>query len=828
MTEIQQVIQDALVRYRGIRRKRGWLAFFSTVALVMAVAALLDRMWMFSGPARWSGWIAGLALAAWAACRAAGPACPDASALAHRVEAEAGETAPVVATAIDPAVRRTADREALARLLVDRLDLRAAEAIRVAPPTFRGLLRAPAWLTVTAAAALTALVALQGGQGLIRMLLPWHASPYTSLALEGPTGALAEGRAFTLTARVSGVPVEKVTLYRQGSPEPLAEAAPDEQGLVRLMVDGLDGPADFVVRGGDGQSEPLRVEPYFLPRIEAFEIAVTPPGYAAHTVGTETEPSFSAFRGSRLRYRLRLKAPAISIAVQRSARPRKEERVTDEERATLVRGPYGVLIGAEDPDAEDPAAEKPDLPVFRPDPSDPLVWEADWDLSDPEDIVYRLVIEGGHGDCVRNDEPWRINVLSDAPPEVRIHGHNGGEVIRVGNESVRFDLSAVDDVRLAEVRLVYRKPGQPHASREIVLPTDTGRTWSGAELLDLAPFDLGPFDIVAVHAEAEDANMLDGPGVGRSEVVFLEVPLPQSDDAGGDGGGGGGGSQPPINPLELQMEILRSTMALPDDAPDSEGEALAHDQRQNAEYTGMIEQAAASGGGLTADLATALREARLSMESAARVLDTFGPADAIPPEEAALGFLIDAAKLLEDVKGELPPLEGEEGAMSFTLRPPRGGSSTSESEQADGEKEREAMRELMAEVRRQLAEQQALNQASGEDGEHADQQQSLAQDARSAASRARGMSASSQRRGDPRAAAEELDRAAGLQDDTAEALAGGDGESSGRLGARSAEALAQALRELAAQLETKTYESGARPPGYERLVDDYLRSISYE
>ena len=63
--------------------------------------------------------------------------------------------------------------------------------------------------------------------------------------------------------------------------------------------------------------------------------------------------------------------------------------------------------------------------------------------------MYRLAIEGGHGDRVRNDEPWRINVLWDTPPKVRIHGHNGGEVIRSGNETVRFDLSAVDDVRLA-------------------------------------------------------------------------------------------------------------------------------------------------------------------------------------------------------------------------------------------------------------------------------------------------------------------------------------------------------------------------------------------
>ena len=38
----------------------------------------------------------------------------------------------------------------------------------------------------------------------------------------------------------------------------------------------------------------------------------------------------------------------------------------------------------------------------------------------------------------------------------------------------------------------------------------------------------------------------------------------------------------------------------------------------------------------------------------------------------------------------------------------------------------------------------------------------------------------------------------------------------------------KALREIAAQLGSGITESETYPPGYERLVDDYLRSISYE
>ena len=236
--------------------------------------------------------------------------------------------------------------------------------------------------------------------------------------------------------------------------------------------------------------------------------------------------------------------------------------------------------------------------------------------------------------------------------------------------------------------------------------------------------------------------------------------------------------------LELQMEILRSTMALPDDAPGkraggprarpaAERGVYRHDWSGRRTAAGLVE------------LGTALHKARVSMESAARLLDTQPPVKAVPDEEAALGSLIEAAKLLEDAKAELPPAgETERGDELYPAPSPGAEFLPEATTQEDADEEREALRELMEEVRRQLAEQQALNQGSGEDGERADQQQSLAQDARSAASQARGIPASSGRRGDPRAAAEELERAAGLQDDNAEALAGGDAEASAQLGAR--------------------------------------------
>ena len=819
MTELQQIIHQALVRHRGIRRRRAWLAAFAAFAAVMVLTAVFDRMWMFSGGLRWIGWIIGVVTAAFAARWAMGAACTDATTIAHQIEKEAGETASVVATAIDPAVRLTAGREAMGGVMLERLDRLANDAIRAAPPSFRGRLRVPASFAATALAAIVTLLLIQGSNGLLRMLIPWMASSYTSIQLEGPKEAIAEGRPFTLTARVSGVPVKAVTLYRRDSPLAIAEAVPGPDGVVRLAMNGLDGPAEFVVRAGDGQSAPLRVMPYPLPAIGSFEIDVTPPEYAAHAKETKREPSFSVLRGSRLGYKVRLKAPAVSMVLERSAPPPKEERVSRTEQAGMKRGIYGEPIGI-----EDPATDQLAIPVFQPDPADPLVWHTDWNLSrEADEIVYRLVIKGQQGDLVRNEEPWRINVVADTPPVVRILSHDGGEVIRLGNETVQFKVSAVDDVRLSGARLVFRKPGQPHTRQEIKLPAEAGRSWSGAELLALAPMNVKPLDIIAVHAEAEDSNALEGTGTGRSEVVYLEVPLPESEDDGG-GEGGGGSGPPPVNPLVLQMEILKATVVMPDNAPASDRETIAYDQRKNAEYTGIMAREAA--GMFLQDLADVLDKARISMEAAAILLDKKAAVKAVPDEEAALANLIEAAKMLEELKVSMQSAGAMEGGMTFTLSKPKPKSSSSKGEEDPAEKE--SLSKLLEEVQRQLAKQQKLNETKGDPAELSKQQQGLAQAARSAARQAESIKASANGRGDPKAAGEELERAAGLQDGNAEALASGEAEASKNLGEQSEQALAKALREIAAQLGSGITESETYPPGYERLVDDYLRSISYE
>jgi hypothetical protein len=826
MTEIQTIIDQALERYHAIRKKRAWLVGFAVFAVVMGLVALLDRSYIFSGWARWSGWIIGLSFGLCSARWTAGSRKMDATALAHQIEAQAGETASVVATAIDPEVQRMARNEAVAALLVKRLDLRAIQALKAAPPTFYGRMRTPSILAACAILALAILVTLKGSKCLLRIIFPWPSLSYTTLVLLGPDKAPAEGRAFNLTARISGVAFGKVRLYRQGISEPIMEAVPDARGVAQLSVNGLSETTDFVARAGDGQSKTLRISPYLLPNIESFEIIVSPPKYTTQAVRTEKTPSLSVMRGSSLCYRVHLKSPAESLVIERSAAPRQEERIKPEDRHNLYRGANSANVG----NSVGTSKGQTD-PIFKPNPVDPLVWEADWLLPKVEDISYRLVTKGQNGEQVRNEEAWHLNALADTPPFVKIQSHNAAEVLKRGDEKICFKLGVVDDVKLKAARLVFRHLGKPHTCQEIKLPVNTERVWSGEEVLDLAPFGMQPLDIIAVHFEAEDNNTLDGPGIGRSEVIYLEVPPPEEVEEKKDDAAGGEGGSTLINPLALQMEILKSTIVLHKDSPASDRAAVVHDQRQNREYAGKME-IALIGKGLT-EVADLVSVAGFCMGQAAETLNDETPEAAVTHMENALGKLIEASKLLKEAKSNCTKCSSGE---KFTLKPPKpkkasAGKAKDKKDGKDGENgKKEELRKLMAEVQRQLNEQEKLNQGKGREPGKVDKQQALAQDAKAAAGTAKGMVPSTGQAGGLNSAAAELDKAAGLQEELADALGkgvGGEPPSTAKA-AQSVEALSNALDQLTAQLGTGAYEGNVNPPGYERLVSDYLRSISNE
>ncbi|MEM6917284.1 MAG: hypothetical protein AAF491_12030, partial [Verrucomicrobiota bacterium] len=431
MNAVQKTISESLELAHKTRRKRKTLLFLGALFLILILAAMIDRFVIFDGWERWIGWVCGLAVAVGFVRHFGNKGPSDAISLAHQVEEEAGETASVVATAIDPEVRKAESSET-GRALLERLDQRAADALKAAPPSFGHWLKVPLALTLAVLLFGIAVVAWQGGLGLKRILLPWSASPYTSISLTGPTEPVPEGKAFALTAKVSGISVEKIALYREGSETPLSQGSTNYNGELSLTVDGLDGPTAFIARGGGGESAPLPIIPYLLPRIEEFKIEVTPPKYVGSSKTVQTEPSFTAIRGSKALFQIRLRAPAVSIAFEKAASPREDEFASPKERERFPNAPV-----------EEPMETSP---IFRAASPDSMVWEALYELAAAREILYRLVTKGEKGDVIRNEEPWRISVFKDEPPEIKITSHNGDEVIKQGNETVGFQLRAVDDI----------------------------------------------------------------------------------------------------------------------------------------------------------------------------------------------------------------------------------------------------------------------------------------------------------------------------------------------------------------------------------------------
>jgi hypothetical protein len=213
---------------------------------------------------------------------------------------------------------------------------------------------------------------------------------------------------------------------------------------------------------------------------------------------------------------------------------------------------------------------------------DPLVYRLRTDKFS-RDLNYRLELTHRNGDVSRNDEPFRILTMDDDPPSLTITGHNGKDVVKTGAEDVTVQIKATDDVGLASVKLVYRKIGQPGEAKSVPVDDSHPLELTTKSLLELAPLELRPFDIVAIHAEGQDGNTLDGPGIGKSQVVMIEVPEPpRADQAAGEGGnesGGGGGGQT-VNPLEMQKDILQDTSKLVAKSRPSEFTELQKDQEE--------------------------------------------------------------------------------------------------------------------------------------------------------------------------------------------------------------------------------------------------------
>ena len=533
--------------------------------------------------------------------------------IAEQVERLSGRDTVVLTTASDDHVRTTSSADEIGASLLQRLDDQAVELASSYPlnsqesnrPWRRGL------ISVAVAAAVFAVVG--GWWSYSRVLVPWAKLSYTRVQMDGPTDRIAALTPFEFTGQLRGRKATTVHLHRSFADKPLRiPVRPD--GKFNIALPGIAEAETFWASAGDGTSRRIEVKVFKPAEFAEFRIRVQPPSYASHLEKTHDGPNFEVLRGCKLDYSVRLTQEIESLNL------------------IILPDGSGRITG--------PVPFKPT--------GDPLEYRLETDRFS-RDLNYRLEVTHSNGEVSRNDEPFRILTLDDDPPHMTITGHNGDEVVKIGDEDVTVQLKGTDDVGLASAKLVYRKIGNAGESRDVDVAGRFPLQMTAASLLELADLDLQPFDVVAIHAEGTDGNTFDGPGIGKSQVVMIEVPEPPRDDEQQSGGGGGGGQAQVVNPLEMQKYILQDTSKLLAKASSPQFEDLQKDQEEANHFAELLlnnVKAKTATNPRARGLAAQLELAVSTMKLSSRQLSKTRRDQSVLAQEFAVATLSKAAQMM--------------------------------------------------------------------------------------------------------------------------------------------------------------------------------------
>ncbi len=263
-------------------------------------------------------------------------------------------------------------------------------------------------------------------------------------------------------------------------------------------------------------------------------------------------------------------------------------------------------------------------------------------LQPTDDLAYWIELADAAGHKGGNAKPYHIKLLPDKPPTVEIVDP-GVDIRAEPTNRVNISIAAADDFGVRDVRLIFRKlNGSQHTIVCEKKDLDPKQTRASAQI-DLAPLHLQPYELVEYHAEATDNNILDGPGVGKSPVYFIEYTTKGEPLSASQGGGQS------INLLELEKQIIAATTAVTDKMMPNRFHEIATIQRQTKSYAEIFRRSYL----LISSPAEAHKEfaaAMDSMEEAAKQLDSLQRQPALDAEDSALEHLYQVTRLL-------PPME---------------------------------------------------------------------------------------------------------------------------------------------------------------------------
>jgi hypothetical protein len=445
-----------------------------------------------------------------------------------------------------------------------------------------------------------------------RTTLPFSNAHYTQVQVQPENIELPVGSDLDVTNVFSGRLPKNARFHWQqaGSPQwqelTLSEAAP---GTYTASLKNIRCDASYNVSGGDAVSDTYKITTYVPPTVKDLTVTLNFPDYTGLKPATQKSPDITAVRATTVQIELE---PSVELSAAQ-------------------------LRFSSSPNSQGQSPISPMTPIT------PIKWTATLQITKDTDYWIELTDIKGHRGV--NEKPFHIRALPDNPPKVEI-AEPGKDVRASNTNKVLVKISATDDFGVKDIKLVFNKLGgtqqQIPAERQ---SEQNGEITATAEL-DLAALDLKEYELVAYHAEATDNNSLDGPGVGKSPVYFVEITNEEGRPCLSQG------QSQKVNLLVIQKQIIADSTALAPQAKREDFSALAARQQDATEF-GQIYLDALESGGAPEPAANEMRAALNDMKSATSHLQAKNRSEALPAEEGALAHLYQVLKLLPEL-GNLP------------------------------------------------------------------------------------------------------------------------------------------------------------------------------
>lgn len=520
------------------------------------------------------------------------------------IEARRPELGCVVSTAAEYLSGERKPSQEYEPELVDALQEQAARRLLLVEiPCYRSLIRPGVFLSLFLGATLLFVVLAPGAlTSFARIVAPWSKRTYTSVVVKPGNGEIPVGRDLNVEATFGGRPPKDPLLrWREQSGTnwqslPLVFAT---NNLYTGIVPKVRVPIRYQVSGNDAVSPEYTMGTYIPPEVKSFEIEVQLPAYTKAQPSIVREPNLEVLRASQLSFRI---TASCALATARL-------RFADQPVLPLKSGISNAWNGT---------------------------------LKVTNELYYWVELADAAGHKGGNEKPYHITVLPDAPPKVEIVDP-GMDVRAEATNRVALKISATDDYGVNNLKLVFRKLSEPEQSVTCTLTNSGQKKVEAANSIDLTPLHLKEYEVVAYHAEAQDNNTLDGPGVGKSPVYFIEYttkgePLSQCN-----------GSGQKINLLQIEKQIIAATFAINEASAAEKLPQIAPIQRQAKTYAEIFKKSFVLSVS-PPEARTEFDAAIAAMESAANELDAAKRSTALAAEDKALEHLYQVVRLLPELE----------------------------------------------------------------------------------------------------------------------------------------------------------------------------------